>query len=440
MAHIMTMPLLAETMDEGTIARWMVKEGDTVKKGDPVVEVETDKANMEVVAVASGVILKIVTPDGATVPVYEPIAVIGEAGEKLPELETGNKAQETAELEKALEAQAPVISPEAVETVATDEGRIKISPRARRMAGDNGVSVEALAGRGSGPGGRIVEKDVEAYLAEKPSVTPLAAKMAAAGGVELSGVAGSGPGGKIYSRDIPAAAVSAPAAGEVIKLAGMRKIIADRLTQSAHTAVQVTLTSEVDMTAAVALRGRLLPAVEKSAGVRLTFTDIIVKATALALSEMPLINSTFDGEEITLHKDVNLGVAVALEQGLVVPVIRNTDDLGLAAISAAIEGLVEKAKQGKLGAAEMNGGTFTVTNLGAFGVEAFTPIINPPQTGILGVGAIKEKPAVVDGQIVPRSMMYLSMVFDHRVMDGADAARFLQRIKALLEQPELMLV
>jgi len=438
----MTMPLLAETMDEGTIARWMVKEGDTVKKGDPVVEVETDKANMEVVAVASGVILKIVTPDGATVPVYEPIAVIGEAGEKLPELETGNKAQETAELEKALEAQAPVISPEAVETVATDEGRIKISPRARRMAGDHGVSVDALSGRGSGPGGRIVEKDVEAYLAEKPSVTPLAAKMAAAGGVELSGVAGSGPGGKIYSRDIPAetAAAPAPAAGEVIKLAGMRKIIADRLSQSAHTAVQVTLTSEVDMTATVAMRGRLLPAVEKAAGVRLTFTDIIVKATALALSEMPLINSTFDGEEITLHKDVNLGVAVALEQGLVVPVIRNTDALGLAAISTAVKGLVEKAKQGKLGAAEMNGGTFTVTNLGAFGVEAFTPIINPPQTGILGVGAIKEKPAVVDGQIVPRSMMYLSMVFDHRVMDGADAARFLQRIKSLLEQPELMLV
>jgi pyruvate dehydrogenase E2 component (dihydrolipoamide acetyltransferase) len=263
--------------------------------------------------------------------------------------------------------------------------------------------------------------------------------MAAVEGTDLSGIIGSGPGGKIYSRDIPAA-VSASAVGEVIKLAGMRKIIADRLSQSAHTAVQVTLISEVDMTAAVAMRGRLLPVVEKAAGVRLTFTDIIAKATALALSEMSLINSTFDGEEITLHKDVNLGVAVALEQGLVVPVIREADALGLAAISASIKGLVEKARQGKLGAAEMNGGTFTVTNLGAFGVEAFTPIINPPQTGILGVGAIKEKPAVVDGQIVSRSMMYLSMVFDHRVMDGADAARFLQRIKSLLEQPELMLV
>ncbi|MDD4557322.1 MAG: dihydrolipoamide acetyltransferase family protein [bacterium] len=439
MAHIMIMPLLAETMDEGTIARWMVKEGDTVKRGDPIVEVETDKANMEVVAVASGVILKIVASEGTTVPVYEPIAVIGEAGEKLPELNTGSKAQETAGPKKTLKEQTPVTLPEDVETVVPEEARIKISPRARRLANDRGISVEVLAGRGSGPGGRIVERDVKAYLLEKPSVTPLAARMAAVEGTDLSGIIGSGPGGKIYSRDIPAA-VSASAVGEVIKLAGMRKIIADRLSQSAHTAVQVTLISEVDMTAAVAMRGRLLPVVEKAAGVRLTFTDIIAKATALALSEMSLINSTFDGEEITLHKDVNLGVAVALEQGLVVPVIREADALGLAAISASIKGLVEKARQGKLGAAEMNGGTFTVTNLGAFGVEAFTPIINPPQTGILGVGAIKEKPAVVDGQIVSRSMMYLSMVFDHRVMDGADAARFLQRIKSLLEQPELMLV
>ncbi len=435
----MIMPLLAETMDEGTIARWMVKEGDTVKRGDPVVEVETDKANMEVVAVASGVMLKIVASEGTTVPVYEPIAVIGEAGEKLPKLDTGSKAQETAEPKRTLKEQAPVTLPEAAETMATDQTRIKISPRARRLANDRGVSAEALAGRGSGPGGRIVERDVEAYLLEEPSATPLAARIAAVEGADLSGIIGSGPGGKIYSRDIPAG-VSASAAGEVIKLAGMRKIIADRLSQSAHTAVQVTLTSEVDMTSAVAVRGRLLPAVEKAAGVRLTFTDIIVKATAMALSEMPLINSTFDGEEITLHRDVNLGVAVALEQGLVVPVIREADALGLAAISASIKGLVEKARQGKLGAAEMNGGTFTVTNLGAFGVEAFTPVINPPQTGILGVGAIKEKPAVVDGQIVPRFMMYLSMVFDHRVMDGADAARFLQRIKSLLEQPELMLV
>jgi len=353
------MPRLSLTMKEGTVVQWFKKEGEKVEKGEPVVEVLSDKVTYEVEAPASGIVRKILAEEGVDVPVAETLAVITAPDEELPEVEAVAKAP--------------------VERI---EERILASPAAKRLAREQGVDLAQM--RGTGPEGRIVEEDVRKFL-EAARVTPRVR--------------------------------------EIIPLTGIRKTAAERVSLSARTAPHSTITMEVDMSNAAKLREKF----------QVSYTDILVKAVAKALTEHPVINSTLEKDQIKIFEDVNVGVAVATEKGLVVPVIRNADKKKLKEISSTLKGLVEKAREGKLKREEMSGGTFTITNLGMFGVDVFTPIINPPETAILGVGRVVEKPFVVEGEIVANPMMHLSLSFDHRVVDGVPAAQFLEKVKQLLE-------
>ena len=341
--------------------------------------------------------------------------------------------------------------------------RVFASPRARRYADEYGVDIALLLGRGTGADGRVVEADVVAFYEEQQAqkkaqrVSPLAARVAAAHGVPVQEVPGSGPHGKVTHDDVrrmveppsprpaatPVPSLGAGPGGEdettVIKLTGMRKMVADAVARSAQTAPHVTLTLAVDMGEATRFRQQVLPAIEKTHGVRVSFTDIIAKAAARAFQDHPYLNSTLVGSEITLHGRVHMGIAVSLgSDGLIVPVVKDTQAKSLGEFSAALKGLAARAKEGKLATDEVTGGTFSITNLGTFGITQFNPIINPPQTAILGVCAIQDVIVPVSGQPQARPMMNLCLSFDHRVTDGAPAAAFLARLKEILEQPYLM--
>jgi pyruvate dehydrogenase E2 component (dihydrolipoamide acetyltransferase) len=331
-----------------------------------------------------------------------------------------------------------------------------------------------LSGRGTGPEGRIVERDVSSYLEENetrtpavppsqapdratPRTTPLAARMADELGVDLQALALGLPGSRVRSEDVlrhvetvqpaaeatsvaPIAPILAAEDVTVQPFSGMRKRIADNVARSAFTAPHVTLTLEVDMTACTEFRMRLIPEIEKAFGTRLSYTDILVKAVARALDDHPRLNATLINDEIRLFAHKNIGVAVALEEGLIVPVVKNTEQKSLGALSAELKQLVERSRTGRFTPDDLSGGTFTITNLGAFGIDVFDPIIVTGQAAILGVGRIADKPVVVDREIVVRSLMNLCLSFDHRILDGAPAARFLQRLKELLENPILILL
>jgi len=374
------MPRLSLTMKEGTVTQWFKKEGDTVKKGEPLVEVLSEKATYDVEAPASGVLRKILADEGMDVPVAGTLGIITAPDEELPEIEV-------AATPPAVEAEEAVAVPE-----RKIEGRIEshiiASPAAKRLAGEHGIDLTQV--RGSGPDGRIVEEDVRSLIEEMRTM---------------------------------------PRVREVIPLTGIRKTAAERVSLSAQTAPQSTITMEVDMSNAAKLRER----------VGVSYTDMLVKAVAKALTEHPIINSTLEREQIKIFADINIGVAVATEMGLIVPVIHNANGKSLTEISSKLKELVEKAKQSKLTKEELTGGTFTITNLGMYGVDVFTPIINPPETAILGVGRVAEKPIVVQGQAVVRPVMQLSLTFDHRVVDGAPAAEFLQKVKQKLESPDALL-
>ena len=374
------MPRLSLTMKEGTVVQWFKKEGDMVEKGEPLVEVLSEKATYEVEAPASGVLRKILAEEGTDVPVAGTLAIITAPDEELPEIEV-------AAAPPAIEAEEAVAVPER-KVEERIERRIIASPAAKRLAMEHGIDLTQI--RGSGPQGRIVEGDVRALIEEMRIM---------------------------------------PRVREVIPLTGIRKTAAERVSLSARTAPQSTITMEVDMSNAAKLRER----------VGVSYTDMLVKAVAEALTEHPIINSTLEKEQIKIFADVNIGVAVATEMGLIVPVVRNANGKSLTDIASTLKELVEKAKQSKLAKGELTGGTFTITNLGRYGVDVFTPIINPPQTAILGVGRVAEKPMVVEGQMVIRPMMQLSLTFDHRVVDGAPAAQFLQKVKQNLESPEALL-
>jgi pyruvate dehydrogenase E2 component (dihydrolipoamide acetyltransferase) len=352
-----------------------------------------------------------------------------------------------------------VVEPQVAESAAAATTRIFASPRARRVADELGIEIGAVAGAGTGIDGRIVEADVLKYrdelaVAKKTGkITPLAQKLAADAGIDLGALAGAGSGyaGKVVADDVRRAAAPPPAAPALAKLApaddivkvipltGMRKMIADNVARSASTAPHVTLNVGVDMSEATGFRKKILASIEKQYGVRISFTDIIAKSVATALSEHPVINSTLVDNKITQYRAVQLGIAVSLgEGGLVVPTLRDANTKSLPQISAEIKALAAKAREGKLGTDEMTGGTFTITNLGTYGVESFNPIINPPQCAILGVCAIKDHIVAVDGAAQVRPIMNLCLSFDHRVTDGAPAAAFLARLKEILEQPYLM--
>jgi len=437
MATKVILPMLGQTMEEGTITKWLKQEGDKVEKGEPLLEVMTDKVNMEVESPASGVLRKIIAQADQTVPVMDVIAVIGTADEPIDDLLAA----------KELPPEVLVTSSQPdVEAPASSPSKSFISPRARRLAHEHSINIEMLAGRGTGPDGRIVEKDVRAYIAEaaKVKASPLAARVAADKGIDLREIVGSGPHGKITREDVLQAGAPAPSfptiEGKVIPFTGMRKMVADNVAKSAQTAVHVTLTAEVDMTEAVKMRQQILEEFERKYGARPTFTDLIVKAAARAILDHPIISASLQGNEIRIAGEVNIGVAVALDGGLIVPVVRNADRKALPEISTELKGLVEKARAGNLAADEISGGTFTVTNLGAYGVDAFNPVITPGQSAILGVCRIAEKPVIVEGRVTVRSMMNLCLSFDHRVVDGAPAAQFLQSVKALLESPYQLLI
>lgn len=373
------MPRLSLTMKEGTVAQWFKKEGEIVNKGEPLVEVISEKATVEVEAPASGILRKILAEQGMELPVNATLAVITAPDEQITEadLET---LQAVAE-EKETVAGAPEIEAESTTSV---EERVIASPAAKRLAKEHGISLAQVMG--TGPEGRVVEEDVK-RLVEQVSQ-------------------------------------AAPRVREVIPLVGIKKTTAERVAKSFRTAPHSTVVMEVDMTNATKLRK------EK----QISYTELLVKVVAEALRKHPLLNSTLtEDEKIRVYEDINIGVAVATEQGLVVPVIHNADKKPLEEIGSTLQELAEKAKVGKLVKEDLIGGTFTITNLGMYGVDLFMPIINPPEAAILGVGKVVDKPVVESGEIVVKPIMTLSLAYDHRIVDGAPAAQFLQEIKKTLE-------
>ena len=440
------MPQLDQTMTEGKVGKWLVKEGESISKGTSIVEIETDKVVNELEAPADGVLAQIIASEGSKVPVKGVLAIIASQGETIQRVEI-----------KA--APSTNFQPEVFQPVME---RIKASPAAQKLAQQHGIDLNQL--RGSGPGGRIVIEDVQRYInsgksdfsiqtSERIKASPLAKRLAIEHGIDLATITGTGPGGRIVRDDVLKAVEAvkevteppqvSPAAVEipaerVVPLTGVRQIIAERMAQSAHTAAIVTLNTEVDVTLLVEMRGRLNEKSE-SIGVSVSFTDLLVKIVALALRKHPMLNSTLSEDGIHILEQINIGVAIALDEGLIVPVVRDADKKGLSQISNEIEEMVQKARNKSLTPEAVHGGTFTLTNLGMFGVDTFTPIINPPQCAILGVGRIVKKPVANDNEIVIRSMMGLSLSFDHRIVDGAPAARFLQTISQLIAEPYLMM-
>ena len=422
---------LGETMDEGTIAAWHKQVGDRVEKGEALCAVETDKAVLDVVAPTSGYLAKIVAEPGATIPVLQ---VIGYLADQPGEV-AGAPAPAVPSDGGGAEAPTPAQPAEAVQSSEAPEPGppLRVTPAAKRVAREHGIDVAKL--KGTGPGGRVVEKDVWAqiHLQQEAAKAPAVAAPADGGRGEEPAIA----------RPTPAApVVAAPAAGEwdLVPLTRMRRIIAERLSQTYREAVHVTLHCEADVAEAGKLRTQLSQEWEAKHGVKVTFTDLIVKAVAKALTEHRSVNASFAEDGIRLHRRANVGVAVAVPNGLVVPVIRDADGLPLLEISKAVRRLTERARAGQITPDELHGGTFTVTNMGMMGVDTFTPIINGGEGAILGVGRIADRPAVCEGALTIRPLMPLSLSFDHRVVDGAGAAAFLARVKQILESPYLILV
>ncbi|HIQ06723.1 MAG TPA: biotin/lipoyl-binding protein, partial [Anaerolineae bacterium] len=451
---------------EVRIVEWLVKEGDKVRKGDPILEIETDKATFEVQAPATGILRQITRQAGEEVPVLEVIALIAKEGEEVPAPQPGDGRQAPPQ---PIVPEPTALVPGAPETIAVPtQRRVFASPRARKRAREAGLT--DLSGIvGTGPGGRIVERDVEAFLAEREklaapvavAVSPVAQRMAQEAGLDLSGVVGTGPGGRITKTDVeralaeravakpevvpapapaPEAAPPAPALAaapgvrRVVPMRGIRARIAERMAESAHTAAHVTLFTEVDATELVALRQRL-----RDDEVQVSYNDLMVVVVSKALEEHPDLNATLVGDEIHWLEPIHVAVAVDTERGLLVPVIRDANRKRLRQIAAEFAELRQAAQEGRSRLEDLSGGTFTITNLGMFEIDGFTPIINPPQCAVLGIGRIVEKPVIREGEVQIRQMMVLSLSFDHRLVDGAPAARFLQTVKRLVERPHLLL-
>jgi pyruvate dehydrogenase E2 component (dihydrolipoamide acetyltransferase) len=427
------MPQLGLTMTEGVVSKWLKSVGDHVAIGDPLVEVETDKITNQIEASAEGVLLAILVPSGGTAPVKAPIALIGQPGETVET--AGQSGVDILPAPLAEPAGPPPGGATDVSARAADDGWIKASPIARRLAGEKGIELSRLTG--TGPGGRIVERDVLAFAGRsRPRVTPLAAKVAAEHGVDLAAMSSDG---RITSREVlamtakpAAAAVPADVAGT--PLAGMRRVIAERMSASWSAAPHVSMTVETDMSEATNLKQRL----SEATGAKVSFTEIVVRCAARALTEFGAVNASLIDGLLYRHADVHIGVAVALDDGLIVPVVRHAAGKSVSRLGAEIRELTEKARQGRLAPDEVTGGTFTVTNLGMYGVDHFTPIINQPESAILGVCRVVERQVVRQGAAGFRPMMNLCLSFDHRVVDGSVAARFLARIRQLLEQPLLL--
>jgi pyruvate dehydrogenase E2 component (dihydrolipoyllysine-residue acetyltransferase) len=409
-ASQVTLPRLGQGMESGTIIRWLKSEGDPVEKGEPLYELDTEKVTQEVEAEASGTLLKILVPEGE-VAVGKAVAIIGEQGEEIPAISDQSEAREepTPEPEPEQEREpTPTQSQdnggraEPPSSVQSAEGRVKASPLARRIARERGIDLAALSG--TGPEGRIVAEDVERAVVSPPKATPAAA-------VERTGEV------------------------ERVELTSLRKTIARRMTEAwAAPAFQISMSA--DMTRAEELRSRL---VERHPDERPTVTDILTKVCALALMRHREVNALYAGDAVELHPSANIGIAVATERGLVVPVIPRCEARTVAEIAAARADVVARARDGKLKAADLEGGTFTISNLGMYGVEHFIAVLNPPQAAILAVGAIEDRAVAREGEVVVRPMLTMTLTCDHRTIDGATAADFLRTVKEFLEEPGLTL-
>lgn len=397
---IVIMPKQGLQMTEGMISTWLVQEGQEVKEGQPLFEMETDKLSITIDASASGTLLKILCDEGEVAEVAAPIAVIGEPGADYQAILNGTSVNATEPQPAPVPAtQSTTHSSTQVETPAVScVERTFSSPRARTRAEELGIDFKAIPG--SGPMGMVLERDVLNAKSMMKTVEQ----------------------------------VTAPTGAKQVPISGMRRVIAQRMMDSLNTLAQANHRLTVDMSAAVALREQL-----KAAGVKVSYNDIVIRCVAKALTEFPMVNATMDDKFITLYDHVNIGVAVATDTGLLVPVIRNADKLSLPQIAVMSKDLAARTKENKLSPDELTGGTFTISNLGMFDIESFTAIINKPEAGILAVGKMEKQPVVINDQIVIRPRMQLSLTYDHRILDGAPAALFLRRVKQLLENPGLLI-
>lgn len=435
-------------MTEGVVEEWYIADGATVDKGELLYRLETEKVNLDVDAETSGIV-KHVVGEGVTMKPGDVVGYIYAADETIPEVLPQAQAAASEPVAESAPTAAPTTQP-AASTAA--DGRILSSPAARRLAGELNVDFTTL--NGSGPGGRIVEADVQAAADAAPSAaapspsSPMARKLARELGVDLALVRGTGPGGRITKDDVERAAAAPPApaapafaSGEdrVVPVRGMRKTIAARMFDSLQSSAQLTMDMDANMDDAVKLRNQLVDEWQDE-GVRPTYTDLVIRAAAKALEKHPLMNSVFGETEMTLRGDINVGMAVALEEGLIVPVVRHANQLTMKDLARESARLAAAARDGALTPDDLQDGTFTVSALGMFGVDAFTPIINAPQSGILGVNRLRDDLKWVGDTPVKTQVMRLSLTWDHRALDGAPAAQFLAAVRDLLEAPFRLLV
>lgn len=458
MAEEFFIPKLGQTVEQVTLVKWLVSEGDKVAQGQEICEVETDKAVFPVEANTKGYFHMGPFKEGEVLPVLTVVGIIGKETDKFDSVEA-RVLEESVPGEKV--AMSPVAEVPPATTTPAAPAEVFASPRARNLAAEKGVDLTRVTPSGYG-GIRAVERDVIAYLASVPKVTPVAQKVAAAAGIDLRAVTGTGPGGKIVKDDVlrvaeivekPSGAVEKPsgvsglpltAVAEVLEripIKGVRGLIAERMGTSVHTTARVTLFMEVDATEFVAVRERLKAKVSDEWGFTPAYNDLLVKIVAVALAKFPYMNARLsaNADAIELLGPIHIGQAVDTERGLLVPVIRNADQKNLRQLGMEFREMADRARRGRSQLDELSGGTFTVTNLGMYEVDAFTPVINLPEVAILAVGRIASKVVPYHGEVAVRQMMTLSLVFDHRLVDGAPAARFLQYVKQVIEEPYLLI-
>jgi pyruvate dehydrogenase E2 component (dihydrolipoamide acetyltransferase) len=413
MAEILSLPRMSDTMEEGVIANMLIKVGDVVKAGSVIAEVETDKATMDLEIFQEGTVLYVAAKSGDSIPVNGLLAILGKPGESFEELLSGGApapaVEEKPKAKEETKVEVAVSAPASTNTNNTNSDRVKISPLAKKMAEDNGVSLNGISG--SGDEGRITKKDIEEALKSGNS---------------------SQKGISMPTMSLPVGQESF----EEVPVSQMRKVIAKRLAESMYTAPHFYLTIEVNMDEARKAREQM----NAFAPVKISFNDMVIKACALALKKHPAVNSSWLGDKIRINHHVNIGMAVAVPDGLVVPVIRSADMLSLSQLAITSKSFAEKAKNKQVTPDDMKGNTFSISNLGMMGIEEFTAIINPPDACIMAVGAMKDIVAIKDGEIVQSSVMKLTLSCDHRVVDGAVGAGFLKDVKTFIENPVTMLV
>ncbi len=453
--HQVLVPPLSQTTDTVTLATWYKDEGEEVEEGEPLFAIETDKATLDIEAQASGILREVSVPEGQEVKVLSAVATIVGAGEEAA-VEKASR-QEEAQVPSAADAVSVSEdhpSPVVRRTAPTLE-RLFISPRARRLADAEEVRWEELSG--TGPEGAVVERDVRAYLKRQArrTITPLAERIAEEAGLDWRQLEGSGPSSRVTKQDVEAAIEARARSALTLQrpgislaraaprpyneplaespLEGVRAIIAERMAQSASETARVTLTADVDASALVVLREHL-----SRDGFSVSYNALFLYILGRALREYPALNASVQGRMLRQWKRIHVGLAVDTDRGLLVPVLRDVDQKRLQDLSQETEDLIVRARTNKLRPDELTSGTFTLTNLGMYGIDAFTPIINLPETAILGVGRIKARPVAEEGAVCVRPVAWLSLTFDHRVVDGAPAARFMQRVVQLVERPHLM--